>query len=668
MKKLMILAATMFAAVMSAQEDNRVLLTINGVPSTVDEFMYIYNKNNQEAQLDQKTIDEYLDLFINFKLKVTEAESQGLDTTEAFKKELDGYRRQATPKYMLDEEAQEAMIRRCYDRMSVDRMVRHIAVQCPATATPEEEAEALAKINYARQRVTTGVPVTTGKGKKAKTVQGPVEDFITVALETSTDPNVAETKGYVGCVTPFRYVYSFEQATYNTPVGGISEIFRTPYGFHFLRVEEEVPHIEVHAQHIMKMTPRNNDSITAVAKEEIDSIYMLVAALGRDFSEVAMEASDDRGSSKRGGDLGWFGRGMMVKEFEDATFAMTEEGEICMPVKSKYGYHIIKYLGRRNLPPYEEMHDEILKKIKQDERQQEVNDAFIAKLKKEYNYTPVEGALDEFIALGKQYGDIHDSLFQVDAAKLEGDLFVIGGQGVSKNEFAKYMATNTWSKLTEVDAVINEKYDLLVARELRKMEDSNLEKKYPDLRNLITEYHDGILLFDVSLKEVWDKASLDTAGITKFFKENQKSYAWDKPHYKGWVVSCKDKASMTAAKQIIKNANADSVSSYINKRVNVDSIPAVKIQHGLWEAGQNLDVDRLGLKLKAAKKDTTTVDAAYPYVFVSGKKLNCPEVYTDERSKVTSAYQDYLEKAWVKSLREKYEVVVDQEVLNSLRK
>ena len=327
------------------------LMTINGKPVSAEEFLYIYEKNNQAGAIDPKTMDEYLDMFINFKLKVAEAESQGIDTTEAFKKELKGYRAQATPKYLQDEAAMDSLVEMSWRHMSKDRRAAHIAIQCPLNADSAAEAEALMKINDARERVTIGKEVLKGKGKKAKLVREPAEAFDVVAREVSTDPNVQETGGELGWITPFRYVYPLEEAVYNTPVGGISEIFRTQYGFHFVLVEEEREHIEVKARHIMKMVPRGEgpaDSLDAAKKAEIDAILKEVNA--DNFAEIAQRESDDRGSSMRGGDLGWFGKGMMVKPFEDATFSM-KEGEISEPIRTAYGWHIIYKEGERGIQP-----------------------------------------------------------------------------------------------------------------------------------------------------------------------------------------------------------------------------------------------------------------------------------------------------------------------------
>ena len=569
---------------------DKILMTVDGEPIRQSEFIYIYEKNNQETTMDQKSVDEYMDLFINFRLKVHEAEKLGLDTAASFKQELAGYRAQATPKYMTYEAGEDSMVRLSYDHIAHDRRAAHIAIQCPMSADDSTVNACLARINDARLRVTEGKPVKVGKGKKAKIVQKP-EDFFAVAMDVSSDPSVAETKGELGWITPFRYVWPLEKAVYETPVGQVSQVFRTGFGFHIALVEEERPHEEVTARHIMKMVPRGNDSLDVVAKQQIDSILGLLVKDHRDFAQLAEFNSDDRNSATRGGSLGWFSRGMMVKPFEEAVFALKDSGDLSEPVRSQFGWHLIQLDGKRGIQPFEEMKNEISKKVKMDERHKEVDRAFIEKIRAEYNLP----------------ADMSDE-------------------------------------------------DVL------QTENANLENKYPEFKNLVKEYHDGILLFDVSLKNVWDKAAQDTTGLEKYFKKHKKEYKWDAPRFKGFVVNCKDEASAKAAKAIVRAANPDSVASYVDKRLNNDSVKFVRVDRGLWAKGANKVIDKLQWK----EGDWAPTEE-FPIVFLSGKVLKAPEEYSDERGKVVSAYQDELEKAWIEELKAKYPVVINEEVLAEIK-
>lgn len=586
MKKVFLSIVLLAGSLMSFAQEDKVLLTINGEPVMLSEFLYIYEKNNQESSLEKKSMEEYLDLFINFKLKVTEAIAQGVDTTEAFAKELAGYRAQATPKYMQDDEAIDSLVTLSYNRKANIRRAAHIAIQCPMDADSATLAAAEEKIQLARERVTTGVEKKVKKGRKWITVREP-EAFADVAREMTDDQTGKENGGELGWIEVFRFVYPFEEAVYNTPVGEVTPIFRSPYGLHIALVEEERPYEEVHAAHIMKMMPRGNNASAMDVKKQVDSLYQVVLA-GADFAEVATANSDDKGSAMRGGDLGWFGRGMMVQPFENITFAMNP-GEMSEPFPTRFGWHFVKLYEKRGIQPLDSIRQQLLAQVKRDVRYQEAEKSFIKKTRAEYNL-PAEMS-DE---------------------------------------------------------------------EVRAYADAHLEEKYPDLRNLVREYHDGILLFDVSLREVWDKANKDTEGLAAYFKANKKNYTWDEPRFKGYMIYAKDEVSAKAAKQIIKTANPDSVMSYIDQRINVDSVTYVRIEKGLWTKGKNGAVDKYGFKNK--ETDYTPTEE-FPIVVPVGKVIKAPQEYTDVRGQVTTDYQDHLEKLWVASLREKYPVVVNEEVL-----
>ena len=592
MKKTFLSIVLMGASLLGFAQEDKVLMTINGEPIMASEFLYIYEKNNQETSLEKKSMEEYLDLFINFKLKVTEAIAQGVDTTQEFKDELKGYRAQATPKYLQDNDAIDSLVLLSYNRMANIRKASHIAVQCPMDADSATLAAATAKINELRQRVTVGLPKEVKKGRKKITVQE-VEDFAEVAMTYSDDPAAKQNKGELGWIQPFRYVYPLEDAVYNTPVGEITEVFRSPFGLHIAKVEGERAFEEAHAAHIMKMTPAGDLQRLAAATFKMDSIYQLAIQDTVDFAALAQANSEDRGSAMRGGDLGWFGRGAMVQPFEDITFGLNE-GEISKPFQTRFGIHISKLYGKRGIQPLDSMRSQLLRQVQRDQRMQIANESFIAKTRAEYNLP----------------ADMSDA-------------------------------------------------------DVKAYADARLEEKYPELRNLVREYHDGILLFDVSLREVWDKANKDHEGLTAFFKANKKQYTWDEPRYKGWLIYAKTDLAAKAAKQIVKGASDKAkVDSILNERVNLDSVTYVKVEYGLWTAGKNAAVDVYGFKDKTA---TYTASEEYPVVVTVGKVLKRPEEYNDDRGKIVTDYQDYLEKLWIASLREKYPVVINEEVWNDLK-
>ncbi len=626
-----------------AQSSDPVLMNINGKPVLKSEFEYIYNKNNSNNSLDKKTLEEYVDLFVNFKLKVEEAKTQGIDTTKSFISELSGYRSQLTKPYLTDSKMDEATIREAYDRSKEDVDVSHILIRIPQNATPADTLKAWNDINAVWKRVQK-------------------EDFNKVAKETSQDQSVEQNQGHISWISAFRTVYPFETVAYNTPVGTISKPVRTAFGYHVLKVLGRRNSLgEVQVAHIMTFTSKGEEAVNKKAKAAIDSIYQRIQA-GDDFGALAAKHSMDKGSSVKNGELPWFGTGRMVPEFENAAFALKNKGDVSEPIQSAYGWHIIKLIDKKPLASYDELKADLERKVKRDERANRGQEAFLAKSKTENNYQLNAANLKEFYkVLGTK--KLADSAFVADVAKLDKPLFSVAGKKYTQADFAKYLKKNNTSDKTIASEIINEKLDAYVSAELLAYEDGQLEKKYDDFRNLMQEYHDGILLFEVSNREVWDKASKDTEGLAKYFNAHKDNYKWDKPHYKGRVILCKDKETLAAAQKIVKKSAADSIDKYLRVRLN-DSIQHVKVEKGLYVQGDNKVVDNQIFKTK----DKFIPSKDYPFSFVVGKTIQKPEDYTDVRGLVTADYQEYLEKEWIKSLRAKYPVKVNDEILKSVKK
>ncbi|NCB68585.1 MAG: hypothetical protein EOM47_07030 [Bacteroidia bacterium] len=629
----------------SAFASDPVLMKINGKPVYKSEFEYIYNKNNSNNSLDKKTLDEYVDLFVNFKLKVEEAKAQGLDTTQSFINELAGYRSQLTRPYLTDSKMDEQILREAYERMKEDVEVSHILVRIPQGATPADTLGAWKKINSALKRLDK-------------------EDFAKVAKEISEDQSAEENGGYIGWVTAFRTVYPFETVAFNTPVGKISAPVRTAFGYHIIKVHNRrKSQGEILVSHIMRFTAEGDEVKNKSAKQKTDSLYQRVLA-GDDFGKLASEFSEDRGSATRNGELPWFGSGRMIPEFENAAFALKNIGDVSAPIQSAFGWHIIKLLDRKGLAGFETVKADIERNVKRDERANMGQKAFVDRLRNEYGYAVNTANVNEFSKL-LENKTLADSVFQLEAAKLNKPLFTFAGKEFTQSDFAAYLKKNAYSDKTIASEVIEQKMDAFTEKEILAYEDSQLENKYEDFRFLINEYHDGILLFEVSNNEVWEKASKDTEGLARYFNEHKADYRWEKPHFKGRVISCKDKATLKAAKAIVKRSHNDSIDKYLRTRLN-DSIQYVKVEKGLFAQGENKAVDKFGFKDKKAKFEPTK---EYPYVFVVGKNLkNNPEDYSDVRGLVTADYQEYLEKEWIAALRSKFPVEIDQNVLKTVRK
>ena len=643
MRQIFISIAILFSGVTSIYANDPVLMKINGKPVLKSEFEYIYNKNNSNNSLDKKTLNEYVDLFVNFKLKVEEAKAQGIDTTKSFVNELSGYRSQLTKPYLTDAKVDESVLQEAYNRMKEDVEVSHILIRVQQNASPADTLAAWKKITAIAKRIEK-------------------EDFAKVAKEVSEDESAKENSGNIGWISAFRTVYPFETMAYNTKPGTISKPVRTAFGYHIVKVHNRRETLgEILVAHIMRFTEQGNEDKNKAAKISIDSIYERVKA-GDDFGKLANDKSDDRGSATKNGELPWFGSGRMIPEFESAAFALKNSGDVSEPIKSSFGWHIIKLIDRRGVASFESMKEDLQNKVKRDERANLGQKSFIAKLKADYNYSATTASVKEFADLLANK-TLTDSIFQLESAKLAKPIISFAGKTLTQIDFAKFLKANSYTDKTNASDIIEEKLTAFVEKELLAYEDSQLENKYDDFRFLMQEYHDGILLFEVSNNEVWEKASKDTEGLAKYFNEHKADYKWEKPHYKGRVIYCKDKNTLKMAKAIVKKSHNDSIDKYLRTRLN-DSIQYVKIEKNLFVQGDNKQVDKLVFKSKAAIE----ADKEYPFVFVSGKLLkSLPEDYTDVRGLVTADYQEFLEKQWIASLRQKYPVEIEKKVLETVK-
>ena len=635
--KRFIIAVIALIGAMQISAQNEVLMTINEEPVTKSEFEYIYNKNNSENAIDKKTLDEYVDLFINFKLKVAEAKAQGLDTMPSFKRELNGYRKQLAKPYLTDTKLEEALYQEAYNHFFQDCEVSHILI---ATKEGEDTLVAYNKALKAIKRLESG------------------EDFGKVAEETSDDKSVVNNHGYLGWFTALQLIWPFEKAMYELPINKISHPVKSNFGYHIIKVHNRRPAWgEVNARHIMKMCseqmPQN------VKDRKYQEILEIKKRLdnGEDFATLAKEASDDKNSARNGGDLGWFGIGRMVKEFETTTFAL-QPGETSEVIKSKYGYHIINLKEKRQVDTFEKKKSDIQRMMQYDERSTAAKTSFINTLKEKYNFKINNEAITVAKVFIAQHND-NDSLLLANSQTIPGTFITFADQEISISELINYYVAT--KKLgNDLDVKVNQ----IAEMRLMQYEDSQLEAQYPEFANLMQEYHDGILLFEVSNKEVWEKAIKDTDGLQKYFKQNKKNYAWSEPRYKGFVIKCKDETTAKKLKKTIKKMNPDSVSKYIRTQINNDTITFATAERGLWKQGENSYVDLTEYKAQNVKVER---DENLPIVIVVGKMLKQPEIYTDVRGAITADYQNYLEKMWIEQLRNKHMVKINKEVLNTLR-
>lgn len=645
------LAFTLLSASVAAfaQDKDPVLMTIAGKNITRSEFQSIYNKNNpKSSDADSKSIDDYVQLFVNFKLKVKEAEEMGLDTTADFKNELEGYRKQLAQPYLTDNEVNDQLLKEAYDRSKIDVRASHILIKLDQNALPKDTLKAYNTIIALRNRILKG------------------EDFAKVAREASQDPSAKENAGDLGYFTALQMVYPFETIAYTTKVGDVSVPVRTRFGYHIIKVvDKRAAQGQILCEHIMVKSQKGQTAADSVAaKQKIDEIYGKLKA-GENFEELAKQQSDDKGSAKEGGKLPLFGTGRMVIEFEKAAFALQKDGDISEPVKTQYGWHIIKRLEKKPIPTFEEIKSELKGKVTKDSRAQKSKESLIAKIKKENNFKENLKARDEFNNL------IDTSYFEGTwskdkAEKLNKELFSIADKKYTQLDFANYLE-NHQTKRAKMDAsaLVKSTYTQFVNESCIAYQESVLDKKFPEFKALMQEYRDGILLFDLTDKKVWGKAVKDTAGIEDFYQKNKSNYMWEQ-RVDANIYTCANAAIADLTRKQIKkqeksNISNDSLMSIINK----DSQLNLKVEYGKFMKNENEFVD----KVKWEVGTSENIVKNNQVVFVRINKVLAPEIkkLNEARGLVTSDYQNYLEKEWIASLRQKYSVNIDRSVLGTVK-
>jgi peptidyl-prolyl cis-trans isomerase SurA len=639
-----------------AQNNDPVIMKINGKAISKSEFEYLYSKNNNENAIDKKSFDEYVTLFKNFKLKVTEAETQGLDTTAAFYKELGEYRSQLAKPYLTATEIDDKLMKEEYERGKDLIEISNLLLLFPAAKNsqsphifPADTLETYKKAIQIREKYLKG------------------EKFESLVSEYTDDTNYkqGDRPGYVGWVSGLRLPSMIlEKGIYSTPVGQISQPIRMNYGYHLVKVlAKKVDPGEIHAAHILISLPKDADTVAvADALAKIDTIYTKLNN-GVSFEDLAKEYSGDPSSAARGGDLSWFGQGMMIPEFNNAAFALQKDGEISKPVKTVYGYHIIKLLGKRAIASYEDKKAELQAKFEKTGYSVDLNKPAIEKWKKEYGFSSNENACKALITEAQTVYPT-DSVFIEKFADSKEVLYNIGNKSYTIGDFIEYIKQQgkrfPYTLSTEVlqDLLKNYEYSLLM-----QTEDKSLENKYPEFKNLVREYHEGILLFEVSNNEVWAKSSSDTVGLKKFFEENKAKYAWNKPHYKGYVVLLKDAKAKKKMQKEIAKLDMDAAAQYLTEHYKKDENPVIKIEKGLFVQGDNQYVDELIFHAGKA-----TLSEGFTGFFLIGKYLpDMPDSYTDVRGLVITDYQDYLEEKWLEELNKKYPVIIYDDVLKTVK-
>lgn len=636
--------ALLAGSALSGLAKDEVIMTVNGQPVSRSEFEYLYHKNQQQ-QVDPQTLDEYAEMFKIYKLKVADALDQRLDTLSSFQQEMKQYRTDLASPYMTDSIFLNNLVADAFDRSRMEAEAYHIMLA--KGRTPKEDKESRHLADSIQQALKGGA------------------DFSELAAKYSVDRASSTNGGRMGYITEGRFPYDFELAAFTLQPGEISEVVESPQGYHVLKGGKHRPaRGTVLVEHIMKMVaPTASEEQQAAAKASIDSIYNAVIADPNIFEDLARRLSDDKGSGRSGGKLNWFGAGMMVEPFDSAAFALGLN-EISLPVRSQYGWHVIKKLDRKAPLSYNEMKNGTLKRISnpQDPRSILVRENLERKLAKKHKAHLNEKNMDALCSEVRANG--LDSVWHEKAIDASGmgaiEIAEIGKRGLTLADWAVTVRPMIIPDGKEAERELRRYINHFLGDELIKTEEDWLYANEPDYRNLLNEYREGSLLYEASLREVWDKASKDTDGLNKYFDQHRADYKWTKPHVKGILVQAANDSVADILRQRLKDVKDEASLKGLRK----EFVGKASMEQILTEEGQNPMVDNLifgGPEVKPSNKKYTV------YFIWEPKTMLAPESMTDVRSLVTSDYQNQLESDWVEHLKAKYPVTVNEKVLKKVK-
>lgn len=645
-----------FSAVSQNDNSKKTLLSIDNKKISVGEFERIYKKNNENPSYDKVSIREYLELFIHFKLKVIDAEKKGMDTLTPFKTEMQGYRNILEKPYLTDKKTDEELIKEAYERMKWNIKASHILISCPENASPEDTLKAYEKIKYIRtQAIKNNV------------------NFTNLAKKYSDDPSAKQNNGSLGYFTVFQMVYPFESAAYNTKKGEISNILRTRFGYHILKVDDKKANQgSIKVAHLMLAVPYSADETKQnTAKEKVYQIYDSIIK-GANFSTMVKKYSDDMGTKQKGGELPYFEIGRMVPEFEKAAFAIKKIEDYSKPVRTNYGWHIIKLLDLKPIESFDKVEKYIKDRVAKDMRAGKGRKNLIAKLKKEYNFKENRDNITIFYKLiEKEKQNISCKPIET----LQKTLFTLLNDNIKYKQidFCKYLSDNKkyYPQNITTSALVNNAYEKYKENKIIAFEKTQLEKKYPEFKYLLQEYHDGILLFNLSDQEVWSKATNDTLGIEKFYKQHKNNYLWGKRtlstiytfNNKKYLPKIEKLAEKIAKKNKNINKEIEKFKTKINKK---DTNFELKAVQNKYLQGDNQWID----KLKKTKGLSNPIEenGNIKLIYINGEVPPEPKLINEVRGLIIADYQNELEKNWIKKLKQKYKVEINEKVLKEIIK
>lgn len=649
MKKIILVCALLsFVFTAQSQSQKDVILTIENTPVYKQEFLRVYKKNlNLVKDASQKSVDGYLELFVDYKLKVQEAYAQKLDQGKAYKKEFEKYRAQLSRNYLFEQKIEQDMALEAYERSKEQINAQHVLIMVDYDALPQDTLVAYNKATEVMKMAKNGA------------------DFTDLVLQYSEEPNTKEQKGNLGYFSAFSMLYAFENAAYNTKVGAISDITRTSYGYHVIKVLDRRPTgNEITVSHIM--VSNKNDDPTFDPQVRINELYQLLNQ-GQKFEDLAKQFSEDKNSGVSGGKLKPFTRGKLrAPKFEQAAFALNAPGDISKPVASSFGWHIIRLEGISEPKTFEQQKERLLAQGNRGERLMAVTSEIRSKIKDKYGYTNDA----TYATFFNQFVDkeIFNRRWKYDTLNptLDKVIFTIGSTSFYYRDFAAHLAVRQTRPLPKsvktTESAVRYIYDDFETVVLQEYFRDKLEEENLDYAAVISEYRDGLLIFDVMENNIWSVAKTDTLALQGYYQKNKASYLW-KDRVEATIITSNEKAALEEAKVLLEKGKTP---QEVKELLNSDAALRVLLSKGMFENGAKQLPENF--EFVAGVSEIYKYQGGYTLVQVDKVLPASEKSFKEVRGSVMSAYQVELEASWMQSLRDKYSVVIHKKTLKKIKK
>lgn len=630
-----------------AQKTDEYLFKIDQKPVSVEDFEYAYLKDRKNNIQTPLSVSEFLKSFSLLKIKVAEAEALGLDKDPVFVSEYNKYAESTKNKYINDTASAETAAKLIYDRLQYNIEVSKIYIPFSAAQIfPKDTLDAYNKIKEIRESV----------------INAPDSEYRKAARQYPAPESPAEQE--VVWTTALTSPKILEDAVYNTPIGNISQPIRTNTGYYLVKVYGKRPDRgEVRIAHILFVYPEN---ATQAQKDSVRSLSQRVITDlddNQSFEGICQAISADRETAPKGGDLGWFStRSNLIPQFDSIFYSLKKLNDYTRPVEFKYGFHIFKLIGKVQLDPWPEIKPDLISEMEKHNREGDIQKLKLERLANKYPYTINNSQLRKILDIADKHHASDSLFFKELPALYKNKLVTISDEQYQVSDFVNYIFGNLSAASTLSTDIVTEKLDGFIFQKLSDINEKRIIGDTPELKHLLQEYYDGILLFSVMDKEVWSKASGNVEGLTKTFEKNRNKYIWTQPKYKGYVIYMKDRETLDKALSMQKEygTQINFVQTLANS-FNNDSVKPLYIEKGIWAKGENNFVDNTLYNTEITKEVI-----GYPFFFIHGKMLDQPETFDDVKGLVTQDYQEILEKQWTESIIKKHKVIINNKALKRL--